>query len=231
MTDTYAICVAGREHCCCCYLCQNQDLRQFRCLQTLCLTVLPTHAAKPPGWPGRKHGGTCPTSRQGHVLSSHRSHFPSSQPSSIRLSRLAAFKVRCFLLLPVQGHGQRACKEPRVGAGKKKPTVWGGGMEEAERWGAFLGFGWVFLFWRSCSVILFYFLPLQAAGRMTWLPGKLPGRCTGLLPAPRHQERRPSARLPATAGLAVPTAAPRQPMADGGRTSSKTKSLLPRRRD
>lgn len=46
-----------------------------------------------------------------------------------------------------------------------------------------------FFFLRSCSVILFYFLALQAAGRMTWLPGKPLGKCTGLLPASGHQNQ------------------------------------------
>ena len=76
-------------------------------------------------------------------------------------------------------------------------------------WFGFLGFGLVFFFLRSCGVILFYFLTLQAAGRMTWLPGKLLGRCTGLLPASRHQKCLPSARQHSPQqGCPLPPASP-----------------------
>lgn len=51
----------------------------------------------------------------------------------------------------------------------------------------------VFCFvFKSCSVILVYFLTLEAAGRMTGLPGQPLGRCTGLLPG--HMELLPWAR-------------------------------------
>lgn len=76
-------------------------------------------------------------------------------------------------------------------------------------WGVFL---------RSRSVILFYFLTLQAAGRMTWLPGKLLGRCTGLLPASQLQKRLPPAKHHSPRPGCPP---PRQ--ATGGRDRSSSK--------
>lgn len=102
-----------------------------------------------------------------------------SQPSSIFLSRLKSFKV--------------LSASPQT---KEKPTE--AGSQEEEAWavekgtqvvGVLLacGFYFFFFFLRRCNVILFYFLALQAAGRMTWLPGKPLGKCRGLLPTSGHQ--------------------------------------------
>lgn len=76
-----------------------------------------------------------------------------------------------------------------------------------------------FFFLRSCSVILFYFLALQAAGRMTWLPGKPLGKCAGLLPA---------SGLPAR--IPLPPAPPCQAGVEGAGTAASQASAptLPR---
>lgn len=120
----------------------------------------------------------------------------------------------------------RACQdnlqEHRVGAGRKEPTVWGGGEEEA-------GCGGVFVVWfffveeLQCHLVLF--LTWQAAGRMTWLPGKLLGRCTGLLPTSRLQECLPSARQ--RSHNKVATSLPMPGDGGQGQNQQKGKHLLP----
>lgn len=178
-SDGHRIFVADMG-CCCCYLFPNQDLRQLRCLQIPFPMVLPTLPAKPLGWPGNKHRGTSPKFDQGPDPSSHRSHFSDLQhlpePTEILQSAFCSSLAKSIT--------SRGWEPGRRG---QQRGLWKRGHRLlALFWRAVFIFFFFFSL-RSCSVILFYFLALQAAGRITWLPGKPLGKCTGLLPtASRH---------------------------------------------
>lgn len=178
------------------YLGQGGAVAAVACAQIKSFAmVLPALTAKPLACPGNKHGGACPKSEQAPDPSFHRSHFPAPQ----QLPELAEILQSAFCFSPDKGITSRGWEPGRRGQQR------GLGKRGHRLLVFFCRVVFIFFFsLRSCSVILFYFLALQAAGRITWLPGKPLGKCTGLLPASGHQNpaasEAPTASSPARPG-------------------------------
>lgn len=169
--------ICGREGLCCCCLCPNQ---------TLFATVLPALTAKPLAWSGSEHGRACPKYEQAPDPSFHRSHFPAPQ----QLPEQTEILQSAFCFSPDKGITNRGwepgrrCQQRGLGKRGRRLLVF------------FCRAVFIFFFsLRSCSVILFYFLALQAAGRITWLPGKPLESAQGCCPHLGTKTRLP-ARIP-----------------------------------